>query len=217
MNKIKEKLWAYIPIMMPILLILAVAVILFVCLSVGVEGYSLTQPFVFDPDDIAVNQSGVYVMDDGRNKICAFDLEGNFLYTISFDEGSGVDYVYVNESGNVCRIRERGDVLYEFDKDGHQINKTTLQNGLPKHRFQTYAQWDNIQVQLEKKPFHLNRVVVNNACGEVITFPVQNTGWYLLKTGIILLVIATFILALIVALKIERKQKNKSCNKGRIA
>ena len=203
----KDKLLKFVPIIFVVVIIWNIFMARFMAFSQGTIGFFDKPSFAFNPDDVAVSARNVYLIDDSRNEICAYDLDGNFLYMISFDQGSGRDYVYVNENGNLCRLRVRGDVLYEFDHNGQQINKTVLKYGLPKNDYQSFSRWEDIQVQLEKSLFHPTRVVVNRSDRESITFAVQTTGCYLLKMGIIVFVIVGFLLAL---LWVARKLKNKS-------
>ena len=50
------------------------------------------KPFFAQIDEIAVSDSNVYTLDSTFKKICKYDLNGKFLYTISFSttgEGGG--------------------------------------------------------------------------------------------------------------------------------
>ena len=203
----KDKLLKFAPFIFLVTIICFLLFSLFMQISIGTEGYSQKQPFIFNPDDVAVNQNSIYLMDDFSNIICAYDLEGNFLYMISFDEGSGLDYVYVNERGNLCRIRERGDILYEYDQNGNQISKISLKNGLPKRNHKTFAKMDDIHVELKNSPFYPSRVIVSHVNQEPTTFTVQNMNWHLLKTGSAILLIFILLLGLVIGIRVIRKHK----------
>lgn len=206
----KDKLLKIAPAIFAVTIICYLLFSLFMQISIGTEGYSQKQPFIFNPDDVAVNQNSIYLMDDFSNIICAYDLEGNFLYMISFDEGSGLDYVYVNERGNLCRIRERGDILYEYDQNGNQISTISLKNGLPKRNHKTFAKMDDIHVELKNSPFYPSRIIVSNAHQEPNSFAVQNTNWYLLKTSSAVLVIATVFGGFFIGIRVIHGHKKQT-------
>ena len=203
----KDKLLKFAPLIFLVMIIWCLLLSLFIQKSDGVQGYSQKPPFIFNPDDIAVNQSGIYLLDDFNNTICAYDHMGNFLYMISFDEGSGLDYVYVNDSENFCRIRVRGNVLYVFDANGTQISKSTLKNGLPKQGYRTFAEMGDVQVELKNSLFYPSHVIVSHVNQEPTTFTVQNMNWHLLKTGSAILLIFILLLGLIIGIRVIRKHK----------
>ena len=103
-----------------ILICAPILVVLFFSWMIVQMGLSFTSdktPIVFDPEGICGGKNGVYAVDTGSQKICAYDWNGDFLYAVKYTD-SGSCVIFSDEDGNLCRYSVRKDTVYVYGQNG---------------------------------------------------------------------------------------------------
>ena len=82
-----------------------------------------SKPFAFSPQTFVIVDDNICLLDGNYNKICVYDVAGNFKYYIKFPS-YGMSVLFKNQSNELCRYDYRDKLIYVYDVDtGEIINK----------------------------------------------------------------------------------------------
>ena len=84
------------------------------------------KPFFAQIDEIAVSDSNVYTLDSTFKKICKYDLNGKFLYTISFST-TGSSRIFCDDENRLCRFDIRSHSVDVYDESGSVVDSYSIQ------------------------------------------------------------------------------------------
>lgn len=111
-----------------LLICIPILVVLFfswMIIQMGLSYTSNKAPIVFDPKGICGGTNGIYAIDTGSQKVCAYDWNGELMYAIKY-ASSGDCILFSDGDGNLCRYSVREDTVYVYDQSGKIVNKYSV-------------------------------------------------------------------------------------------
>ena len=158
-------------------------------------------PFLADVKEIAASEKYVYTLDPTFHNICKYDIDGNFIFCISFGE-TGRSRIFCDSDGNLCRYSVRSDLVFVYDDDGKIIDtyaktqRELIKEGWISSYFSRKATVGEKTYEMKNRLIASSRIDIGNrsVVVESVGYHIFNIIYILIAVGCALFAVANLLI-----------------------